>query len=375
LNQLPLFHWRAEHRLVCRQYRTAVSLHSHTLHSREGLGFIPRVAAKNPLLNAAVRWQQAHYGVKLDMSRAWWTPPLSPSQAIRLESRQIADTLSLHPLVSLTDHDNIDAINSLAAIDGEHQHPISIEWTVPFAVSFFHLGVHNLPAAQALELVAKMQQYRARPSRCELAKVFDCLVQSPGVLIVLNHPCWDEQGVGFEQHSKLLTDFLESYREFVHALELNGLRPWGENSRVCQLAEAFDLPIISGGDRHGREPNANVNLTNAASFPEFVDEVRRDRHSVPLFLPHYNESRGLRVLQTVCDVLREDKEHQLGWAAWSDRIFYRCDDGIARSLNTLWGDRPPLLVRHFVGMVHFAGDRRMRDALRLAFVRKQEVLS
>jgi len=52
--------------------------------------------------------------------------------------RQIAN-LGLRPLVSLTDHDNIDA--GLALED----EPISVEWTVPYERSIVHLGIHNLP--------------------------------------------------------------------------------------------------------------------------------------------------------------------------------------------------------------------------------------
>jgi hypothetical protein len=67
---------------------------------------------------------------------------------------------------------------------------------------------------------------------------------------------------------------------------------------VTQLASSFRLPLISGGDRHGREPNACVNLTNAASFPEFVEEVRNDGWSDVLFMPQYREPSKLRILQT-----------------------------------------------------------------------------
>ncbi len=43
--------------------------------------------------------------------------------------------------------------------------------------------------------------------------------------------------------------------------------------------------LISGGDRHGVEPNANINLTNATSFTEFVHEIRRQKKSNVLFMP------------------------------------------------------------------------------------------
>lgn len=370
----PLFYTQPDHLPLCRRYRTAVSLHSHTLHSKESLAFIPGLGRRIPLLGAAMRWQQAHYGVELDLSRAWWTPPLSPVDAWSLETEQISRMLLMDPLVSLTDHDDVEAVSSLAVIQGGREHPISVEWTAPFRESFFHLGVHNLPPSRAGEMFAAMQHFREQSGERRLSQLLAWLQEDPATLVVLNHPFWDEKGIGTERHTALLQEFTRLYGRFLHALELNGLRPWSENQAVEALAGSLALPVISGGDRHGREPNAILNLTNAATFAEFVEEVRVDGWSLPVFLPHYHESHTWRVTQTICDILREDHTHGLGWTRWSDRIFYRCDDGEARSLTALWGDRIPVLVRHFVGLAQFTGGRRMRDALRLAFARKQEVL-
>ncbi len=35
-----------------------------------------------------------------------------------------------------------------------------------------------------------------------------------------------------------------------------------------------ETPVISGGDRHGCEPNGVINLTAARTFSEFAQEVR-----------------------------------------------------------------------------------------------------
>jgi hypothetical protein len=246
----------------------------------------------------------------------------------------------MEPLVSLTDHDNIDAVNTLVEIHAGRSHPISIEWTVPFCESFFHLGVHNLPPDGAPQIVAGMQGFTAQPSEAVLAEILASLHDFPGVLTVFNHPCWDEKGVGAVRHAELLRDFLNRYRTCLHALELNGLRPWRENRAVIEIAKAAGIPLMSGGDRHGREPNAIVNVTNAGSFSEFVEEVRRDGCTRPVFLPQYSAPRAWRVAQTVWDVLRND-QHALAVTRWSDRVFYRCDDGVARSLTSLFQHAAP----------------------------------
>jgi hypothetical protein len=368
-----LLYSRPEDRLACRPFRTAVSLHSHTLLSREGLDFIPGLAGKIPLLDAAIRWQQAHHRFKLDLSRAWWTPPLSTAGALRVESSQIERLLSMQPLVSLTDHDCFDAARLDGTADGLARHPISVEWTVPFEESHFHLGVHNLPPRGAAAMMAAMQWCTQSCCARAAGEVLAWLAGHPEILIVFNHPCWDERGVGAARHAVLVREFLRRYRDFLHAVELNGLRRWKENMAALALAGSAGLPVISGGDRHGHEPNALVNLTHASCFSGFAAEIRQERWSRPVFLPHYHEAHAWRVFQTLCDVLLEYQEHDLGWTRWSDRVFYRCDDGAVRSLSVLWGGQPPLLVRHFVGLAHLAGERKMRDALRFTLARNGEV--
>ena len=194
----------------------------------------------------------------------------------------------------------------------------------------------------------------------------------PDTLIVLNHPLWDENHIGEVAHRECAASFLEAFGPYIHALELNGLRPWRENQAVAQFASSASLPLISGGDRHGREPNACLNLTNAATFPEFVEEIRRDGWSDVLFMSQYREPFKLRILQNMCDILEPDDQHSLGWARWSDRVFYLTDEGIEKSLAELWGDRFPSVVNQFVALMGLVRHRRVLSALRLALMEKQE---
>ena len=50
----------------------------------------------------------------------------------------------------------------------------------------------------------------------------------------------------------------------------NGYRSWRENRDVCLLAHTWRLPIVSGGDRHGRAPNSLLNLTRARTFGRMI---------------------------------------------------------------------------------------------------------
>ena len=83
-----------------RQFRTGICLHGHTLYSEECLWFLPRYLSQVP--------GGSRIANGVDFSRAFFRPPLTPASAFQLERKQVAG-LDLRPLVSLTDHDSIEA--------------------------------------------------------------------------------------------------------------------------------------------------------------------------------------------------------------------------------------------------------------------------
>ena len=366
-------HWR--HRFAPAHFRTGVSLHSHTLHSEENLGFIPRYTAGIPFATAAIRRQEERYreltGRTLDFSRGFWRPPLSAHEAFDLEKRQIEDSLDLTALVSLSDHDNIQAGSLLGVVEPDA--PISVEWTIPFGPSFFHLGIHNLPPSQSHGIMSDLREFTSNPSRSRLAELLAFLHASREVLIVMNHPLWDEARIGPVEHAQLVGRFLERFGEHVHALELNGLRPWRENRRVIWLAEHSGHALVSGGDRHGMEPNANLNLTNTRTFAEFVSELRDDGISDILFMPQYREPWRMRMIETMIDIVRDYPDLPLGRRRWSDRVFYTGEDGTVKPLSAYWQGDEPWPVKCFLGGLRAVMSRQVRAALRVALADPQEV--
>ncbi len=142
-------------------FRTGVSLHGHTMHSRECLWFLPRYLSLVPGLAQLVTYYERGRH-RVDFARAWWTPPLTPASALSLEREQIA-ALGLHPLVSLTDHDDIEAGLALGVTTDSAEAPLSVEWTVPYHQSIFHLGVHNIPRSAASGWMSTMAEYMAAP--------------------------------------------------------------------------------------------------------------------------------------------------------------------------------------------------------------------
>ncbi|MDR3699334.1 MAG: hypothetical protein P4L56_06845 [Candidatus Sulfopaludibacter sp.] len=359
------FFWRDAARVS--SWRSGVCLHGHTMHSEECLNFLPRYLHYVPGVSQIVRRYER--GPRpVDFARAWWTPPLTPSRALRLEQEQI-EKLGLRPMVSLTDHDNIEAGVGLRM---SYDVPISVEWTVPYQRTIFHFGIHNLPAVSARRWLAALAAYTAAPDDLQLPEILREIAHRKESLIVLNHPYWLEEGVKDADHRRALPVMLQHCNKWIHAFELNGTRQWRENAEVVGLAAAWSRPLISGGDRHGGEPSACINLTNADSFAEFAGEIRDGRSSV-LFMPQYREPMALRVLETIWDIVRPYPEYP-GRECWTDRVFYRGEDGMARSLSALWGGRLPWMVPPVTGAVQFFATAQMRMALRMVLSKRAEVL-
>ncbi|MGB9407971.1 MAG: hypothetical protein WCA89_10570, partial [Terracidiphilus sp.] len=239
-----------------------------------------------PLLSRLEQRSERIHGVRINYAASYWTPPMTPKLAFDLESRQI-EKLDLAPMVSITDHDNITAPMLLRTVPSARRIPVSVEWSAPYGNQSFHLGVHNLPSARANEWMETLAEFTAHPSDSRFTEILRALHDEPNVLTVFNHPLWDLYLIGKEKHEFLVNEFLQINGNYLHTLELNGLRNWEENRAVRRLAEQWNMLLISGGDRHGVEPNANINLTNAASFTEFVHEVRREQKSDMLFMPQY----------------------------------------------------------------------------------------
>jgi hypothetical protein len=252
--------------------------------------------------------------------------------------------------------------------------PVSVEWSAPYAEQAFHLGVHNLPSARAAEWMETLAGYTRNPDSAKLTAILSALNAEPGVLLVFNHPLWDLYLVGQERHDFLVNEFLQKNGQFLHALELNGLRHWNENRAVRRLAEQWNMLLISGGARHGVEPNANINLTNAATFTEFVHEIRIERKSHVLFMPQYARPWKQRILQSTLDALRNFPEFPQGSRNWDERVFHPSAEGSLRPLCDLWPTgEVPHYMRVLIWFVQLLGRGPVAGGLRIAWSESREL--
>ena len=381
MSQTVSYLWREPK--AAERFAAGVSLHSHTNQSKETLDFIAEMSTDWGVLQPVLRWLEQRSmkstGIRPDYARSYWTPPLTPRLAFDLERVQIEEKLQLPAMVSLTDHDDITAPLLLRSLASARQIPVSVEWTVPFgltetpsALSAFHLGIHNLPSAVGARWMKRMAAFTALPQAERPARMLrDMLAELdelPGVLIVFNHPLWDLYRIGKQKHRFLVNDFLAVYGQFVHAIELNGLRNWDENREVTELAGQWNQILISGGDRHGVEPNANLNLTRATSFTGFVQEVRRERQSHVLFMPQYAEPWKHRILNSTLAAVRDYPEFPEGSQRWDERVFHPDAEGKMRPLAELWfRGRAPVYLQALIAGVRLMGAAPVSSGLRLAW--------
>ncbi len=323
---------------VTRAFRSGVSLHSHTEHSQERLGDLPRYLERMPVVAQFLQWERKRYHAKtgraMDFSRAYWRGPLSARSAHEVERLQI-ENFGLRAIVSLTDHDNIEAGLLLQQSHATGEVPISVEWTVPYGQAY------------------------------ELGQLLEALDGDPGVLIVLNHPLWDMAGIGAAKTYALVKEFLRTYGHRIHALEMNGLRSWQENLGAVSLAKESDHPVVAGGDRHGLEPNATINLTRAATFAEFATEIRVERSSDIAVLPQYKEPLAFRHLLTAWDAVREHPKF-IDKQRWEARVFVLCYDGVERPLSAVWKKGAPAWIDPCLNVVGLLASPPVRTAARLA---------
>ncbi len=368
---------------LTRRFKTGVSLHCHTQHSKEMLEFVPHLAAQLPIISFFFERERQKYlrrkGEEWDFSVAYWTPPLSAHKVYDLERQQI-NSIGLEALVSLTDHDDIEAGCKVRAEHEEGQDaPISLEWTVPFSEGFFHVGVHNLPENRADEITKDLLDFsfaRKRELKFEenrLDELFAMLNEIPDVLVVLNHPIWDIELIGAARHKVLLNEFVAKYGRWIHAFEINGFRKWSENKAVLEMADALGFPTVSGGDRHGCQPNSVVNLSTSKSFGEFVTQIRRDKFSQVILMPHYRQPLAWRQLNSFAEILSVYPDYEQERKHWIGRVYVNIDENGLQPLSFFWKRGGPIWLKGATRILGALGNPAARPAFHFAVKRRDRV--
>lgn len=365
---------------LSKKAKTGVSLHCHTEHSKEMLDFVPHYADKLPIIAYFWRKERDKYkereGKEPDFSTAFWSPPLTAHEVHGIEEKQINQS-GLGAMVSISDHDSIDANLTINQSGNGKKAPISLEWTVPFEYGFFHVGVHNLPEDRAVDLTKTLLDYTFNEENHtpeKLNEMFSMLNELPGVLVILNHPMWDIEMVGKERHELLLKKFIREHGRWIHAFEINGFRTWSENKAVIEMAEALGIPVATGGDRHGCKPNTVINLSNTETFEEFAEEIRVEKRSEVVLMPEYKQPLHSRQLQSFSEILKLYPEFPEGRQKWFDRVHFDIGDGLGlRPLSAHWKRGGPTWLRWAIWTLGVLGSPRMRPVFHAARKKQDRV--
>ena len=267
-----------------REFGYAVSLHNHSRHSVEKLAALNHVV-KRAFMRPWSGILQESFGLgdvpNLNYAEITFNPPYSPEDVYHMEataaSRWGFDGVHL----AITDHDEFAGGLALRRNrpDLNDRAAVSEELSLWFEGHLFHLGILHLPEGGAEETHIQIQA-AARGKRYD--ELFEILSAS-GCLVILNHPL-----VAWAPGAETIpvTDLLSRYGWAIHALEVNGMRPREENDRVLELAQKWRKPVVGGGDSHLLVASSMLSLSSAATFQDFVAEVK-DGHAMPFVMPEY----------------------------------------------------------------------------------------
>ena len=267
-----------------REFPFAVSLHNHSCHSVEKLAALNQVVKMSFMRPLSGVLQRA-FGLgevsNLNYAHITYNPPYTPEDVYQMESAGAGHWGFEGVHLTITDHDEF--AGNLALLRGRPDLSgrvvIGEELSLWYQGHLFHLGLSGLPENGIAETHDRIQS-AARGGRYD--ELFETIAAS-GCLVVLNHPlvAW-EPGSG----TIPLTDLLTRYGWAIHALEINGMRTREENDAVLELARQWRKPVVGGGDSHLLVPSSIVCLSQAASFKDFIAEVKGGR-AVPFITPDY----------------------------------------------------------------------------------------
>ena len=293
------------HQALPGELTAIVCLHTHSCYSRENLASLNWVVDLGYMrpFKGLLQWSFGLGGIPdLDYSELGYHPPFRPDEIWRMEAENARRLGAGRLMLAITDHDEVTGALELRRAHPEHSQQIALgeELSIRFDDHVFHLGVSGLPEDRVHDVNTSLHA-SARLGR--LDAVFEEL-HSLGCLVVLNHPlmAWH----GRETHVPAL-DLLNHYGWAVAALELNGMRPLAENEAVVALARQVRKPLVGGGDSHLLKPSSALCASGAATYADFIAEVRSGLARPILTREYFSPLRwrmSLRVLSFIADYRR-----------------------------------------------------------------------
>jgi hypothetical protein len=113
-----------------------------------------------------------------------------------------------------------------------------------------------------------------------------------------------------------------------------------------------------------------VNLTTVSTFDEFVEQVRHDRLSQVVLMPHHREPLPWRQLQSFGEILTLYPDFAEDRRNWTQRVFVKIDERGLKPLSFFWKRGGPRWVRAANWTLSALGSARMRPVFKLVQPRK-----
>jgi hypothetical protein len=118
-----------------------------------------------------------------------------------------------------------------------------------------------------------------------------------------------------------------------------------------------------------------INLTNADTFEEFVNEIRVEKRSEVVLMPEYEHPLHSRQLQSFSEILSHYPDFVDGRQRWFDRVFFDSGDGqgVRNLASHGWIFGGPMWLRAAIRTLGFLGSPKMRPFFRIARKRHDRV--
>jgi hypothetical protein len=290
-----------------REFRSAASLHNHSMYSVENLASLNRVITL-PVMRHLKGILQASFGLSdvrnLDYADIHYNPPLTPSQVLDLELANVQQIGFDSLLFALTDHNDVSGGPELLESPHFKSDKIGLgeELSVVFRDHMFHLGVVGLPSGQLTSVHGRLQDASLSSRLDELFAILRTL----GCLVVLNHPLlpWD----GGSMEPARTVEFLKRFGQAIHALEYNGMRSLEENDAVLHLARDLGKPVLGGGDSHLLTASSALGVSRGAeSISEYIQEVKEGK-AITLIQKNYYAPLGWKIFLRVLTFIAHYRE-------------------------------------------------------------------
>ena len=201
-------------------------------------------------------------------AHSWYSNDVIPSPQTDPVTMYNAAVEKGFRFVTFTDHDTMHAYDRIGWARDRLVPGVEIRILDRVRVGHtIHINVYGLDKKQFQEIEAIAQRDR------NIDRLVGYLNDN-GLDFIYNHPFW------CELHEQLSIQSIRDIAPMFPVLEYNRGRIHPLNTEALELAEEHGLGLAASSDTHSGLIGSSYTLAQAATFPEFFDQLRRGRSLV-----------------------------------------------------------------------------------------------